>query len=72
MEKYNGKIIYRIRPKKENFISETKELPYEIHFMSFDSKQDLNNFMKDDCKQNFIHLKNESVSSTLIVLGEKI
>lgn len=72
MEKYNGKIIYRIRPSKENFVSENKELPYEIHFMSFDSEQGLAKFMKDDSRLKFVHLKDESVKSILLVKGEKI
>jgi antibiotic biosynthesis monooxygenase (ABM) superfamily enzyme len=72
MEKYNGRIIYRLRPSKDSFISEKKELPYEIHFISFDSEKDLSNFMKDDSRLKFIHLKNESIKSTLLIKGEKI
>jgi antibiotic biosynthesis monooxygenase (ABM) superfamily enzyme len=72
MEKYNGKIIYRLRPSRENFIDAVKELPYEIHFISFDSEQDLAEFMKDDSRLKFIHLKNDSVKSMLLVKGEKI
>lgn len=72
MEKYNGRIIYRLRPTKENFIGENKELPYEIHFMSFESEQDLSKFMKDDSRLKFAHLKNESLTSTLLIKGEKI
>ncbi len=72
MEKYNGKIIYRIRPGKDNFIDETKELPYEIHLISFQSEQDLNHFMQDDSRLEFIHLKDESVKSILMVKGEKM
>jgi hypothetical protein len=72
MEKYNGKIIYRLRPSRENFIDADKELPYEIHFISFGSEQDLAEFMKDDGRLQFLHLKNESVKSMLLVKGEKI
>lgn len=73
MEKYNGKIIYRIRPNKENFIANYQsELPYEIHFISFDSEQDLQNFMNDNERLKFIHLKDESVKSILLVKGEKM
>ncbi|WP_020535543.1 hypothetical protein [Lewinella cohaerens] len=72
MEKYNGRIIYRLRPTKEAFIAEQKELPYEIHFISFDSEMDLANFMKDDRRLGFIHLKNESIRSTLLIKGEKM
>lgn len=72
MEKYNGRIIYRLRPTTENFVNPVEELPYEIHFISFDSEQDLAEFMKDDSRLRFIHLKNESVKSMLLVKGEKI
>ena len=72
MERYNGKIIYRLRPSKDNFIDNDKEIPYEIHFISFDSEQDLIEFMKDNSRLNFINLKNESVKSTLLVKGKKL
>lgn len=72
MEKYNGRLIYRLRPTKEVFIGEDKELPYEIHFLSFDAETDLTNFMNDDRRLEFIHLKNESVKSVLLVKGEKM
>ena len=72
MQKYNGKIIYRIRPSRENFIEAGTELPYEVHFISFDSEQHLAEFMKDDNRLKFMHLKDESVKSVLLVKGVKI
>lgn len=72
MQKYSGKIIYRIRPTNENFIGEHKVLPYEIHFISFDSEYHLIEFLKDDSRLKYVHLKNESVSSSFLVKGEKM
>lgn len=72
MNKYNGRILYRIRPNKESFISAENELPYEIHFISFDTEKNLSAFMKDDSRLQFIHLKNDSIKSTLLIKGEKI
>ncbi|MEN8793222.1 MAG: hypothetical protein ABF294_02050 [Flavobacteriales bacterium] len=72
MEKYKGEMIYRIRPTKESFISEEKELPYEIHFISFESEIDFKEFMNDESRLEFVHLKNESVRLTLLVKGEKL
>ena len=72
MEKYNGKIIHRLRPQKEAYISSSEEQPYEIHFISFDSENDLAEFLKDDTRRNFMHLKNESVQSSLLIKGEKM
>jgi len=72
MEKYNGKIIHRLRPQKEAYISSSEEQPYEIHFISFDSENDFANFIKDDTRQSFMHLKKESVKSSLLIKGEKM
>ena len=72
MGKYNGRIIHRLRPQKDTYISSAEKQPYEIHFMSFDSEKDLAAFLKDDSRQDFMHLKNESVESSLLIKGEKM
>ena len=72
MEKYNGKIIYRIRPTQESFISTNEEIPYEIHFISFDSERDLSEFLQDKSRLDFMYLKDESVKSTLLIKGQKM
>ncbi len=72
LKEHNGKIIYRIRPTKDNYISYEDELPYEIHFLSFNTEQDFKNFRKDERRKAFLHLKEASIKSTLLVKGEKI
>ena len=72
IERYNGKLIYRLRPDEDSFISAAEERPYEIHFVSFDSEGDLENFMRDESRLKFMHLKNESVRSMLLVKGGKM
>lgn len=72
LQKYGGEIIYRIRPEKSNFINESKETPYEVHFISFNSNEDFTDFMNDKKRLEFIHLKNESIKSTILVKGEKL
>jgi uncharacterized protein (DUF1330 family) len=72
IEKYSGKMLQRIRPDKSNFISGEPDKPYEIHLVSFPSEKDLEAFMKDDTRQKFLHLKQESVRSTLLVKGSKM
>ena len=71
MEKYGGKMIYRLRPDKNSFISSTKEEPYEIHFISFNSEEELSAFMNDDSRLSFIHLKEEAIKSTILTIGKK-
>ncbi len=72
MEKYNGKVLYRLRPSGEDFIDLEEEPPYEIHFISFDAEGDLQAFLKDDSRLKFVHLKDKSVKSILLVKGEKM
>lgn len=71
MEKYGGRMIYRIRPQDDAFVSADEELPYEIHYLSFESDDHLENFLKDDERLKFMHLKEESIRSTFLVIGEK-
>ena len=68
MKKYNGRVLYRLRPGPENYIdAKGEEQPYEIHFISFDSENDLSAFMNDKERLAFMHLKEESVQSMLLV-----
>lgn len=73
MSKYNGRIIYRIRPDEQNFIHPDQEKkPYEIHFISFDSEADFERFMHDESRKAFMHLKADSVESSILIKGEKM
>ncbi len=72
LKDYNGKLIYRIRPDKEAYVSYEEEPPYEIHFLSFESEQDFTNFAKDKRRTEFLHLKEESIQSSFLVKGEKV
>lgn len=72
IERFNGKLLYRVRPNEAAYLVADGEQPYEIHFVSFESEDDLKAYMKDDGRLKFIHLKNESVQSMLLVKGEKM
>ena len=72
MEKYQGRLIYRHRPDGHAFITANEEIPYEIHFLSFPSEEDLQAFMSDKSRNDFLHLKEESVRAMLLVKGEKM
>ena len=69
MKEHKGKMLYRVRPDKESFITAEKELPYEIHFIAFESDHYLTNYLNDKRRLDFIDLKNESISSTITVKG---
>lgn len=73
MEKYHGKVLYRVRPEETDFINNHQsEMPYEIHIISFESEEDLTAFLHDDQRLAYIHLKEESVNSTLLLKGTRM
>lgn len=72
IEKYNGRILYRIRPPKEAFIVGQDKAPYEIQFMAFKSENDVERYVEDDNRERFLCLKEDSVRSMFLVKGEKM
>jgi hypothetical protein len=72
IEKYNGKILYRIRPTEASYVIAETEMPYEIHLVSFASETDFQQFANDDTRLQFIHLKEKSVRSMLLIKGEAL
>ena len=70
--KYNGRLLLRIRPDDKAFIDYSIEKPYEIHLVEFDSQEDFERFMKDDSRNQFLHLKNASMRSSLLISGHRL
>src|SRR5689334_13044429 len=72
ISKYNGKLLLRVRPSDHNFIERNIESPYEIHLVEFASDTDFQNFMKDEERKQFLHLKEKSIQASLLFKGEKV
>jgi uncharacterized protein (DUF1330 family) len=72
ISKYNGRLLLRIRPTAENIVEAGIEKPYEIHLVEFDAETDFENFKKDEERKNFLHLKDQSIRSALLIQGTKI
>lgn len=72
MKKYGGEMLHRFRPRKEDYIDPMNEMPYEVHILSFDSDKDLSNFMKDEERLQYLHLKEASIEATLLIKGKKL
>lgn len=71
--RYNGKLLLRIRPEKNNIIEQNiEEAPYEIHLVQFASEEDFENFKHDEERKKFLHLKNESIRLTLMIKGSQL
>ena len=70
--KYNGQLLLRVRPDEKVIIKKNIEAPYEIHLIEFASDNDLENFMHDEERKQFLHLKEQSIRSVLLIKGEKL
>jgi uncharacterized protein (DUF1330 family) len=68
--KYNGKLLFRVRPSDNSFIEYQIDKPYEIHLVEFDSDQDFENFKRDEERKKFLHLKEQSIKSSLMIVGK--
>ncbi len=70
--KYNGRLLLRVRPTENTFIEHHIEKPYEIHLVEFAAEQDFANFMQDEERKKFLHLKEQSIKSILLIKGTKM
>lgn len=69
ISKYNGRMLLRVRPGAGAYIEADMEKPYEIHLVEFDSDQDFRNFMKDEERKKFLHLKDQSIKASVLYQG---
>ena len=72
ISKYNGRMLLRVRPTENTLIEHQIEQPYEIHLVEFDTEQDFENFQKDEERKKFLHLKDQSIKSVLLIKGTKL
>lgn len=69
LSRHGGELLLRLRPPPESFVAGSHEVPYEVHLVSFETEEGLAGYSSDDERQHFLHLKNGSVRSTLLVKG---
>ena len=72
IKKYNGRLLLRVRPNEDSFIENQIDKPYEIHLVEFDSENDFENFKQDDERKKFLHLKEQSIKSAILIQGVKL
>ncbi len=70
--KYNGQLLLRVRPDENSFIESNIEKPYEIHLAAFATEGDFENFMQDEERKQFLHLKEQSIKAMTLIKGTKI
>lgn len=69
ISKYNGLLLFRLRPSVSDFVTISIQPPYEIHFIQFDGEAALAHFMNDEERNRVLHLKEQSIQSVLLVKG---
>ena len=70
--KYNGRLTLRIRPTDDSIIENNIEKPYEIHLVEFNTQEDFDNFKKDEERKKFLHLKEKSIKSSIMIQGTEL
>lgn len=69
---HNGSLVYRVRPGKSAFIENSRELPYEIHLVTFGSKADFEGYKNDPKRLDLIEMKNNSVEKIILIEGVEL
>jgi len=70
--KHGGELLLRLRPTPACVVAGSIDLPYEIHLVRFPSNEALASFTADPERQALLHLKNDSVRSSLVVRGSAL
>ena len=69
LKAHNGELVYRVRPEKAAFVESIGELPYEIHIVTFGSKDDFKGYGADPKRLEFMEMKNNSVEKIVLIEG---
>ena len=72
ISKYNGRLLLRIRPSENTIIEQSIDVPYEVHLVEFNSDEDFKQFMQDEERKKFLHLKEQSIQAVVLIKGIKI
>jgi hypothetical protein len=72
ISKYNGQLLFRIRPLENCFIENNIDKPYEIHLVKFETQKDFDNFKHDEERKMFLHLKEQSIKASILIQGTKL
>lgn len=72
ISKYGGKLLLRTKVDKNNVIEGSMETPYEIHLVSFDHQNQIDDFFRDEERKKWVHLKEASIREVWLIKGEKM
>jgi len=70
--KYNGQLLFRLRPTSSTFVDNSIEPPFEIHLVAFENEEGLAGYQEDEIRKSYLHLKEQSVKSVVLIKGSQV
>lgn len=70
LEKHNGTLLYRVRPTDDCVIEIAMDKPYELHLVSFPSREDFEGYSKDNDRLQYMPLKEASIEKAMLIEGK--
>ncbi|MBS1526742.1 MAG: DUF1330 domain-containing protein [Bacteroidetes bacterium] len=70
LHKHNGVLLYRVRPTYDCTIETALGQPYELHLVSFPSRQDFDAYARDPDRLKYMDLKNASIEKAMLIEGK--
>jgi hypothetical protein len=72
LKKYNGTLVYRVRPAENAVIEGTIGHPYELHVITFPAKKDFEGYCNDKERLQYMHLKEGSIEKAFLIEGKML
>ena len=69
LKKYRGALVYRVRPTEEAVIESAMGRPYELHIVTFPTKEDFAAYSQDETRLQYLHLKEEAIEKVVLIEG---
>ncbi|THU38455.1 DUF1330 domain-containing protein [Niastella caeni] len=70
--KYSGQLLLRLRPTSSTFVDNSIEHPFEIHLVAFENEECLEQYLQDEERKSYLHLKEQSVKSIVLLKGIQV
>jgi hypothetical protein len=67
LQRYQGELLYRVRPPQSAVIFTTLGRPYELHLVTFPTKADFEAYRDDPQRQHYLALKDQSIDRVLLI-----
>ncbi|HEY0432612.1 MAG TPA: DUF1330 domain-containing protein [Chitinophagaceae bacterium] len=72
IKKYEGRMLLRVRPPTDAYITRDIEEPYEIHIAEFPSASQFDAYLEDEERKRFLHLKEKSIRAAFFIRGTRL